>query len=259
MFFRNQSATAYATSNTVGVTPGNASNNNVLITSIADADAPIRSLVRQAAQVTPAGSVFPVATLDPRANNEATSSVGTAPNDGFFTQANYRGAFSPTANWLKGWTAADAFGFLAPEGSVATVNDPGNAQNTLVASGVPTVNNPGYGFTVQDPDGACGITPGSELYLIIHSIGAPPAFGLPSVGNGCNGGVGTILIDFFGTPIISGTLVPSGVFTGSNFEAFPIPSNGNLCGLGLTSQGVFVNLFTLDTTLGSGLNQVIGA
>ena len=254
VFFRNQSATAYATSNTVGVTPGDAINNNVLVTSIADADAPIRSLVRQAPQFTPAGAVFPVATLDPRADNEATTSVGTAPNDGFFTPAGYRGAFSPTENWLKGWSAADAFGFLTFETTATVVNAPGNAQNTLLSSG----DGPGYGFLVQDPDGACGITPGSDLYVIIHSIGAPPALGIPSPGNGCNGGVGTILIDFFGTPILSGPLVRSGIFTGSNPVSFPVPANGNLCGLALTSQVAFVNLFTLDTTLGNGLDQVIG-
>jgi hypothetical protein len=51
--------------------------------------------------------------LDPLPQGAATTSAGTAPSDGFFTSAGYRGAFDPNAaNWLAGWSAADAFGFL---------------------------------------------------------------------------------------------------------------------------------------------------
>jgi len=31
----------------------------------------------------------------------------------FFNQVNYKGAFGQT-NWLKGWTALDHYGYLAP-------------------------------------------------------------------------------------------------------------------------------------------------
>ncbi len=58
-----------------------------------------------------------VISLDPRPANDALVSVGTAPADGFFTPAPYRGAFSPNNNWLEGWTAADAYGMLANTGS----------------------------------------------------------------------------------------------------------------------------------------------
>ncbi len=53
-----------------------------------------------------------VISLDPRAANDAEVSVGAAPNNGFFTPAQYRGAFGVNQNWLCGWTAADAFGFV---------------------------------------------------------------------------------------------------------------------------------------------------
>ncbi len=53
-----------------------------------------------------------VTSLDPRAANDAEASVGAAPNNGFFTPAQYRGAFGVNENWLCGWTAADAFGFV---------------------------------------------------------------------------------------------------------------------------------------------------
>ena len=49
----------------------------------------------------------PRAVLDPRPANSALTSVGAAPNDGFFTPAGYRGAFAPNVpTWLSGWTAA---------------------------------------------------------------------------------------------------------------------------------------------------------
>ena len=58
-----------------------------------------------------------VTSIDPRATGDALTSVGTAPNDGFFKPVNYRGAFGPTENWLCGWTAADAYGMnVAPPG-----------------------------------------------------------------------------------------------------------------------------------------------
>ena len=97
---------------------------------------PIRALGRAAAVATPAGNVQNVNSIDPRAFNAATSSEAAAPADGFFTVANYRGGVGPTVNWLCGWTAADAFGFvtggcavtpscpadIAPAGGNGTVN-----------------------------------------------------------------------------------------------------------------------------------------
>ncbi|HMS15303.1 MAG TPA: hypothetical protein PKA37_00580, partial [Planctomycetota bacterium] len=55
-------------------------------------------------------AMVPVTFLDPRPANEALTSVGWAPNDGFFCSARYRGAFTPGVSWLAGWTASEAFG-----------------------------------------------------------------------------------------------------------------------------------------------------
>jgi len=77
---------------------------------------PIVRIARGAPQIKGGLPVQQVTSLDPRAQNDATTSVGTAPNDGFFTPVGYRGAFSPTHNWLCSWTAADAFGFLQNTG-----------------------------------------------------------------------------------------------------------------------------------------------
>ncbi len=46
------------------------------------------------------------------------TSVATAPNDGFFTPAPFRGGFSANNNWLKGWTAVDAYGMTSGSAGV---------------------------------------------------------------------------------------------------------------------------------------------
>ena len=114
VFFRNQAANTYTEANARGVFA--AGNNNVNVGSIADADAPIQSIQRDPVGVMATGSnaylVQNVISLDPRPKNAALVSVGQAPNDGFYTPAQYRGAFAPNAkSWLCDWTASFAFGF----------------------------------------------------------------------------------------------------------------------------------------------------
>ncbi|MGE5797889.1 MAG: hypothetical protein ACM34N_13970, partial [Ignavibacteria bacterium] len=66
--------------------------------------------------------------LDPRpaSASPAYSGLSEYPeNDEFYEKANYKGAFG-SANWLKGWTALDHYGFLAPDKTPAntiTVTD----------------------------------------------------------------------------------------------------------------------------------------
>ncbi len=105
VFYNNTSASAYTEANAQGVFA--AGNNNVQEPALS----PIASITRE-----PAGIVFGslvqarVTSLDPRPANSALTSVAWAPNDGFFSSAHYRGAFSPGSNWLFGWTASHAYG-----------------------------------------------------------------------------------------------------------------------------------------------------
>ena len=116
--FNNINTAAYTEATARGVF--GASNNNVQATTL-----PIAAITRGAVvNPTITLAVKPVISLDPRAANNAITSIGTAPSDDFFTPVNYRGAFSSTENWLCGWTAADAFGFnVAPPGGcvIATI------------------------------------------------------------------------------------------------------------------------------------------
>jgi hypothetical protein len=66
-----------------------------------------------------------VTSLDPRPANAALVSMATAPDDGFFTPVNYRGAFGPNENWLCGWSAAHAYGMLvSPPGGCTCPEEP---------------------------------------------------------------------------------------------------------------------------------------
>jgi len=174
VFFRNVFASAYTEANARGVfTKGN---NNVNAGSAA-ADQPIVQIVR-GAQINPFGTLqmLPVIGLDPRAAGAATTSVGAAPNDGFFEAANYRGAFSPTENWLCGWTAADAFGYIiAPAGACAVqipcpadLNGSGGVDAADLAALLTSWNGTG-----GDIDGS-GITDAADLAALLTAWGACP-------------------------------------------------------------------------------------
>jgi len=94
----------YDEANNVGVF--DAGNNNVY----EPAEMPIRQLVRGLAVTRGGKMMLPVVSIDPRPAGDALTSVAAAPDDGFFTPANYRGGFDPNDNWMTGWTAFDAYG-----------------------------------------------------------------------------------------------------------------------------------------------------
>jgi hypothetical protein len=122
VFYNNLAANAYTEANARGVF--NAANNNVQIADANGSQLPIKSIVRGGPVAVGSLFMLPVTSLDPRAANSAVTSVGSAPNDGFFTPVNYRGGFSPTQNWLCTWSAADAYNLIAtPAGACVTVVD----------------------------------------------------------------------------------------------------------------------------------------
>jgi len=149
VFFRNQHADAYTEATARGVF--NTANNNVVIAGIDDTDAPVQTCTRGAPVNLQGGSLvmLPVEFLDPTPKNEALTSVGMAPaDDDFFAQANYRGAFAPTQNWLGDWTASYAFGM--------TSNTP---LSTITANGADNFLTVNYGTQV---DISFSINPGLE-------------------------------------------------------------------------------------------------
>ena len=122
VFFNNDHASAYTEAALRGVTPGNGTNNNV----VEPVNSPIRKIVRHSPVDYLTFRMQRVVVLDPRPANDATTSVASAPNDGFYTPAQYRGAFRPDTGqglairpWVCGWTAAARFGFVEPCGGAA--------------------------------------------------------------------------------------------------------------------------------------------
>jgi hypothetical protein len=72
------------------------------------------------------------AKLDPRpaATSPALTGAVMVPNDPFYTQVSFVGAFGPTQNWAAGWTALATNGILTNEGAV------GVSEQVLAARGV---------------------------------------------------------------------------------------------------------------------------
>lgn len=115
VFYNNLFATAYTEADARGVR--NENNHNVTAT-----NSPIQSLTRGAVVTKGGKKMLPVVSINPCAANDALTSFAVAPNDGFFTSANYRGGFSANDNWLKGWTAVDAYGMAEGSSSVSVSN-----------------------------------------------------------------------------------------------------------------------------------------
>ncbi len=247
VFFRNLSSSAYTEANARGVF--DAANNNVLIPGFDDANSPLRSIVRSAPVSKGGKSMVQVISLDPLPANEALVSVGTAPVDGFFEAASYRGGFSPTNNWLCGWTASDAFGFTSVPASVAIRTDALNVPSSLTTNSNPTLGNASFAFVVDNPTASCGVVPGN-LALVLASFNGPADLLFP--GFGCGGGLGKILVD----PTIAKTFV--GVYTGAPSSIpLPLPSDASLCGLQFSAQVAFVTA-TGGIRLGDAVDAVLG-
>jgi hypothetical protein len=197
VFFRNLAATAYNEPTARGVTPPNATNNNVLIPGFDPNDAPVTTVTRGPAVVKGGRTMLPVTFLDPTPKNAATTSVGQAPNDGFFTPANYRGAFAPNAQpWVCSWTASSAFGFTpsctgepgAPvcfgDGSGAACGCNNNASSgqgcrnstgtgaVLTGSGVASLTNDSLTLVTTQIPNSPGLT-----FQANNLLGSPSTFG----------------------------------------------------------------------------------
>jgi hypothetical protein len=111
VFYNNLNSAAYTEADARGVRV--ATNNNVTASVM-----PIQGLSRGSIVVKGGKAMEPVTNINPLAANDAVTSVATAPNDGFFTQAPFRGGFSADNNWLKGWTSVDAYGMTSGSAGV---------------------------------------------------------------------------------------------------------------------------------------------
>ena len=132
VFFNNTSSSAYTEANARNVF--DAANNNVL----EPATSPVTDIQR-AAPVVRGGKVMQQVTfLDPAAAGDALTAAGSIPaGTPFYEDVAYRGAFAPGENWLAGWSAASAYGFVPGVQTLGTEYCSANA-NSTGASGVIT-------------------------------------------------------------------------------------------------------------------------
>lgn len=174
VFFNNNGAAAYTEANARGVFA--AANNNVLASAGA-ANMPIQSITRGPNVISGTMVVNNVVALDPRAKAAAAASVAAAPANGFYTSAGYRGAFSPTSNWLCGWTAADAFGMLViPSGACGTVTPcPCDITGDRLVNGADlSACLGGWGTAGSTDVNGDGTTNGADLSAVLGAWGACP-------------------------------------------------------------------------------------
>lgn len=227
VFFRNQNASAYTEATARGVF--DAGNNNVLIPGFDDNDLPIRKLVRGPAVVKGGLTMLPVVEIDPRPAGPAVTSVASAPNDGFFTSAGYRGAFTPTGNWLLGWTAADAFGLVNTEAiQNVRVGVPANPNAFLPGS-----NGPKVGQVWNPVISHASFMPGAFLDIVALAF-APTNLPIAPFG--------TLLIDAFTVPPLQFTK-PAGVP-----HTIAIPNLSFLLGLNAYTQGLSLDGISISLT-----------
>ena len=247
IYYNNDAPTAYPEAISYGIlpqlqtVPGVGHANNTIETSM-----PIAVRTRGSEVVATGHAVEPVTFLDPTPVGAALTAAEFSPNDGFFTQARYVGAFARGNNWLIGWSGTSEFGLT--EQRAAGSNEPIHGTENPGVNGVPVH------YTVGDWAPGTSVTLGLDnlqdlggisFGLILFSVS--PANPVP--GQACNG----IPIGFLGLGIE--TLVPdaAGIVTVVNGASgapgefgFTMPA-ASFAGQVFYSQG-----FGLDTGVPAG-------
>jgi hypothetical protein len=105
--------------------------------------------------------------LDPRPHGDGpayTNSLSAVPNDGFYEQADYVGAFSKDDNWMEGWTYLSRKGYL-PKSAPTSTADVELTENITTDTIWTTGNVYILGQPIFVADGATlTIEPGTKIY-----------------------------------------------------------------------------------------------
>lgn len=133
LYYNNDAPTAYPEAFSYGLfpmipVPGTNHANNEIIQTM-----PIAVRTRGAALLATGHAINPVTFLDPTPVGVAQTADEFSPNDGFFTQARFTGAFARGNNWLIGWTGTSQFGLTSDSQS----NNPITGVERGGAQGVP--------------------------------------------------------------------------------------------------------------------------
>lgn len=234
VFFNNTRPAAYTEANArlVFAGGGGTSNANNAIVTLS----PITTITR-GASATPNGSntTSPVTFLDPTPANDALTAVEFAPENGFYNQARFRGAFARGNNWLIGWTGTSAFGLTTSSQS-----------NTYVigGEGAGSIGEPVH-YTIGTWAGLTSVTLACDNAGQADPVGAPGlSLAIALVGGASPFGPvpvfdGALLCD-------SGSLLLAAVGVGT-ITAGPISIPAGFPGFELCSQ-----FLVLDASVASG-------
>jgi hypothetical protein len=120
--------------------------------------------------------------LDPRPadGSPALSTSRATPADGFYTPANYKGAFNSRTGWASGWSFLSQGGFLVPPGDPSVVTVQGPISSNVVWTADKTYILTNYVYVLSGA--SLRIEPGT---VIKGRNGAAPNFGCLFV---CRGG-----------------------------------------------------------------------
>ncbi|MEO6595751.1 MAG: hypothetical protein ABIP94_13450 [Planctomycetota bacterium] len=225
IFYNNLRPNAYNEANSRNVFAGGGGSNNAN-NSIVTAQ-PITSIVRGPA-VLPNGvnTSQPVTFLDPTPANNALTAVEFAPNNGFYTQSRFRGAFKHGNNWLSSWTATAAFGL--------TSNSLANKDLEKERGGI-------VGAPVHYTNGSWAA--GTPVTIAVENIDPAVNVGILVFGGPLQ----------FNLPIFGGTLVPTpdvinvivGAGGSAQFATFTMPA-------GLSGQTFHTQWASFDTGVPAG-------
>ncbi len=199
---------------------------------------PIRMLTRGAPIVIGSNTMLPVTAIDPLPSGPVPAS--SAPDDGFYCSAPYKGAFAPSgsANWACGWTAMDAFGVLVVP--AATVARNGGSNPSSFSGSTFTLGDP-WSFSVDLT------TTGHALAAV---IGYDTPFSFPLAG-----GQTLLCLDLGGSGELLSLPLAVGPIAGFGGT---VPNASFLCGLAFCAQAIHLGGVTpfalsnaLDVTVGN--------
>ncbi len=225
--YNNNNSAAYTEADARGVFA--AANNNVKQATAM----PITAISRSSIVIKGGKPTTRVTSLNPLPVGDALTSAGFAPVDGFFSQANYRGAFAPGISWLTGWTASEAFG-ITPKSAYLDVDKglASSVKGSPVLSGTGTLaSNSPFSFNITNGAASTG-----GLLILGSGRIDLPLFGGTLIPN-ADAGTITVVTDGNGAVNLAGTTpsLPPGL--AFYMQAWLIDANGPA--LFTATNGVF--------------------
>ncbi len=204
---------------------------------------PIRLLTRGAPVVIGSNTMLPVTAINPRPTGALPAT--SAPNDGFYCDAPYKGAFDPDVekNWAWCWTGLWHYGILRVQEAGATAQR--NAGTNPLS----------FSLTTGSFDIGEALSIQVDLTTTGHLFAQPFAFDTAFPGLVLAGGQTLLCLDLGGSGELLGLPLMGGATPTWNLC---VPVNPILCGLSFCAQAVHL-LGVVPYRLSNALDVTVGA